>query len=134
MLIISFLGGVCYSTLLATGEGVGKLSLKFCPVIPVDVFIKPLIVKTWLPNCRFLNSLLIKKLKTNSRNLDFVDYRGERLCLRDGFHQRGRHFSSTYHSPHDRIRLLGFFIISAYISKFVLLIHLFLYSGLYCCK
>ena len=67
----------------------------------------------------------------HSRKLDFVDYRGERLCFRDDSHKRGRHFSSTYHSPHDRIRVLGFFIISAYNSKFVLLLDLFLHPSLY---
>ena len=53
------------------------------------------------------------------------------LQWRDDSHNGGRHFSSTYHSLHVRIRVLGFLITSAYNSKFVLLLYLFLYSGLY---
>ncbi|MGM3305196.1 HNH endonuclease [Anabaena sp. WFMT] len=51
-----------------------------------------------------------------------VVYTDRKLAYRTGGHKKGRHFSSTYHSPHDRIRLLGFFIISAYNSNFVLLV------------
>ena len=54
-------------------QGSGEIiaEVLFHPVIPVDISIKPLIVKYWLPNCLFFKIFLIKPKNQSSQQLYF---------------------------------------------------------------
>jgi hypothetical protein len=51
------------------GRGEIIFEVLFHPVIPVDISIKPLKVKSWLPNCLFLKKLLTKPQNQSPRQL-----------------------------------------------------------------